>query len=60
VGSDSEDRLALGHPGLYYPLADFPDQRWLKLALLNWDQIQRIRPAGYQELDLVSGRHSRP
>ena len=41
----------LSYPGLYYPLADFPDQRWLKLALLNWDQIQRIRPEGYQELD---------
>ena len=34
-------------PALYYPYADFQSEAWVKLALLNWDRIERIRPGGY-------------
>jgi hypothetical protein len=32
---------------LYYPYADFQSEEWIKLALLNWHEIQRIKPTGY-------------
>lgn len=40
---------------LYYPWMRFGDDNWLKLALLTWDNIARIRPKGAKagESDLV-------
>ena len=37
----------LSPPALYYPYADFQSEEWVKLALLNWHRIQRIKPEGY-------------
>lgn len=31
---------------LYYPWVSFQDDNWLKLALLTWNNIARIRPEG--------------
>jgi hypothetical protein len=33
---------------LYYPWMRFGDDNWLKLALLTWDNIARIRPQAAQ------------
>ena len=38
-------------PALYYPYADFQSEQWVKLALLNWRKIQRIKPTGYPHED---------
>lgn len=34
-------------PALYYSYADFQSEAWVKLALLNWSRIERIRPRTY-------------
>lgn len=34
---------------LYYPWLQFRDDNWLKLALLSWDNIARIRPQAVRE-----------
>ncbi|MGW0885706.1 DUF6236 family protein [Streptomyces sp. NPDC002671] len=36
---------------LYYPWVRFQDDSWLKLALLTWDNIARIRPGGIGDAD---------
>ncbi|MEV6719308.1 DUF6236 family protein [Streptomyces xanthochromogenes] len=36
---------------LYYPWVAFQDDSWLKLALLAWDKIARIRPRGIGDAD---------
>lgn len=37
--------------GLYYPWMHFIDDNWVKLALLTWDKIARIRSAGITDHD---------
>lgn len=44
---------------LYYPWMHFRDDNWLKLALLTWDSIARIRPAGIEDRDSELVRHVR-
>lgn len=41
-------------PALYYPYADFQSEEWVKLALLNWPKIRRIKPEGYPHEDSVA------
>lgn len=36
---------------LYYPSARFRDDKWLKLAMLTWDNVARIRPPGISDSD---------
>lgn len=36
---------------LYYPWMHFQDDNWVKLALLTWDRIVRLRPAGVGNFD---------
>jgi hypothetical protein len=36
---------------LYYPWMHFRDENWLKLALLTWDNIVRIRPKDVPDRD---------
>jgi hypothetical protein len=36
---------------LYYPWRHFQDDDWLKLALLAWDKIARVRPPGLPDND---------
>lgn len=36
---------------LYYPWRHFQDDDWLKLALLAWDKIARVRPRGLPDND---------
>jgi hypothetical protein len=36
---------------LYYPWSQFRDDQWLKLALLMWDNVARIRPPGISSHD---------
>ncbi|TVT60211.1 hypothetical protein FNH05_04705 [Amycolatopsis rhizosphaerae] len=36
---------------LYYPWVRFQDDNWLKLALLTWGNIARIRPSGIGNAD---------
>lgn len=36
---------------LYYPWLQFRDDNWLKLALLSWDNIARIRPRAVRDGD---------
>jgi hypothetical protein len=38
---------SLSTPALYYPYADFQSEAWVKLALLNWSRIERIKPSSY-------------
>jgi hypothetical protein len=41
---------------LYYPYADFQSEAWVKLALLNWTRIERIKPGGYPIEDRTATR----
>ena len=34
--------------GLYYPFIHFRNENWLKLAVLYWDKMSRIVPAGFE------------
>jgi Family of unknown function (DUF6236) len=34
-------------PALYYPYADFQSEAWVKLALINWYRVERIKPVSY-------------
>ncbi|AVZ75819.1 hypothetical protein SLUN_30045 [Streptomyces lunaelactis] len=36
---------------LYYPWMHFQDDNWLKLALLTWDRIVRMRPGVVEDRD---------
>ncbi len=36
---------------LYYPWMHFQDEDWLKLALLSWNRIVRVRPPGVEDRD---------
>ncbi|WP_280243874.1 DUF6236 family protein [Nocardia abscessus] len=36
---------------LYYPWTKFQDDNWLKLALLTWDNVARIRPQTLADTD---------
>ena len=36
---------SLSTPALYYPYTDFQSEAWVKLALLNWSRIERIKPS---------------
>jgi hypothetical protein len=36
---------------LYYPWRHFQDEDWLKLAVLAWDKIARVRPRGLPDND---------
>jgi Family of unknown function (DUF6236) len=44
-------RRPLPPPALYYPYADFQSEEWVKLALLNWHKIRRIKSDGYPDED---------
>jgi hypothetical protein len=37
--------------GLYYPWMHFQSDEWLKLAILTWDNIARVRPLGIDDRD---------
>lgn len=43
-------------PGLYYPYADFQSEAWVKLAVINWSRIERIKPARYPHEDQMITR----
>jgi uncharacterized protein DUF6236 len=45
--------------GLYYPWMHFQDPSWLKLALLTWDRLYRVRPAGIDDRDTALVRQIR-
>lgn len=44
---------------LYYPWVTFHEDSWLKLALLTWDNIARIRPRGIGDSDIELVRQVR-
>ena len=46
-------------PALYYPYADFQSEEWVKLALLNWHKIRRIKPEGYPHEDSAATKRIR-
>ena len=41
----------LATPALYYPYADFQSEAWVKLALINWYRVERIKPVRYPHKD---------
>ena len=41
----------LATPALYYPYVDFQSEAWVKLALINWSRIERIKPPAYPRKD---------
>jgi len=47
---------SLPTPALYYPYTDFQSEAWVKLALLNWSRIERIKPASYPIEDRAATR----
>lgn len=46
---------------LYYPWMHFQDDEWLRLALLAWDSIVRVRPSAVEDREATwcarSGRN---
>jgi Family of unknown function (DUF6236) len=41
-------------PALYYPYTDFQSEEWVKLALINWWRVERIKPIAYPYADRAS------